>query len=85
MVINNNLPDEKIIELIDSSQLSYSGNSQGRNCDSVVIDPIPPQESQYTSNKILAHNIYNGQHVSDDDIINIQLLYNSNWSIEPDL
>jgi len=50
-----------------------------------VIDPIPPQESQYTSNKILAHNIYNGQHVGDDDIINIQLLYNSNWSMEPDL
>ena len=42
MVINNNLPDEDIVEPIDNSQLSYSGDGQGRNCVSVATDPVPP-------------------------------------------
>jgi len=43
MVINNNLSDKKIVEPINSSQLSSSGDSQGRNCDSVTTDPISSQ------------------------------------------
>ena len=43
MLINNNLPDKEIIEPIDSSQLSYSGNSQERNCNSMATDPVFPK------------------------------------------
>jgi len=43
MVINNNLSNKEIIEPIDSSQLSYNSDSQGRNCDSMATDPVPSQ------------------------------------------
>ena len=45
MLINNNLPDEEIMEPIDSSQLSYSGDGQGRNCNSITTNSVFPQES----------------------------------------
>ena len=40
MMINNNLPDKKIVKPINRSQLSYSGDSQRRNCVSIVTNPI---------------------------------------------
>jgi len=83
MVINNDLPDEDIVEPIDNSQLSYSGDGQGRNCVSVATDPVPPQGPQRASNEALAHNTCNGKSVGDDDII--QLLYNPNWPTESEL
>ena len=45
MLINNNLPDKEIMEPIDSSQLSYSGDGQGRNCNSITTNSVFPQES----------------------------------------
>ena len=44
MVINNDFPNEEFVKPIDSSQLSYHGNGQRRNCVSMVTDPIPSQE-----------------------------------------
>jgi len=51
MVINNNLSDKEIMESIDSSQLSYSSDSQERNHDSVTTNPISFQGPQCASNK----------------------------------
>jgi len=82
MVINNDFSDKEIMEPIDSSQLSYSGDGQGKNHDSIVTDPILPQ---CASNEALAHNTYNGQCVGNNDIINIQLPYNPNQPMEPEL
>ena len=45
MLINNNLPDKEIMEPIDSSQLSYSGDGQRRNCNSIATNPVFSQES----------------------------------------
>ena len=44
MMIKNNLPNKEIVESIDRSQLSYSGNDQGRNQDSMATIPVLSQE-----------------------------------------
>ena len=78
MVINNDLSNKEIVEPIDSSQLSYSSDGQGRNYDSEVTDSILLQGLQCALNKALACNTYNGQCVGNDDVINIQLPYDPN-------
>jgi len=85
IIINNNLPNEEIVEFIDRSQLSYSGDGQERNCVSMATDLIPLQGPQHVSNEALALNICNVPHVSDDNVINIQLPYDSNWLMESEL
>jgi len=44
MMINNDLPDEEIVESIDRSQLFYSGNDQGRNQGSMATTLFPPKD-----------------------------------------
>jgi len=85
IIINNDLPYEEIVEPIDRSQLSYSGNGQERNCGSKATDPVFLQGPQHVSNKTLALNICNVPHAGDDDIINIQLPYNPDWPMESKL
>jgi len=85
MMINNNFSDEEIMKSINRSQLSYSGDGQGRNCVSMATDSVPPQEPQYVLNEALVLNICNVPYVGDDNIINIQLLYGSDQPMEPEL
>jgi len=85
IVINNNTSDEEFREPIDSSQLLYKDKSQANSHVNMVINPISPQESHYVSNKALALNISNLLCIDDDDVINIQLLYNPNQLTEPNL
>ena len=74
MAANNNLLDDDK-KPIDSPRLSYKGDSQERDHVSMAADLIPPQGLQCVSNKALALNTCNIPHVDDDNVINIQLLY----------
>ena len=67
MIINNDLPDQEHMELIDNSQLLYNSNSRNNNQDNMVAVPSL-LESQYVSNEAPALNI---SHVDDGNIINI--------------
>jgi len=78
MTINNDLPNQEHIEPINSSQLSYSGNGQERNHSSIVTDIVLSQEFQHVLNEVLALNTSNVSCVDNNDIINIQLLYDPN-------
>ena len=71
IVINNNLPNEEFVELINSSQLSYNSNGQERNYISMATNLILFQGPQCVSNKTSALNTCNVPHVSDNNIINI--------------
>ena len=84
IVINNNFTNKEFKKSVDSSQLSYKSDSQGKNCVSMATDPTFSQEPQHVLNKILALNTCNVSHV-DDDVINIQLPYDPNWPTEPEL
>jgi len=87
MVINNDLSDKDLKEPINSSQLSYKDDSQKRDCVSKATDLVPSRDPQHVSNKVSTLNTFNAPHIddNDDDVINIQLLYNLNWSTEPEL
>jgi len=85
MTINNGLPNQEHVEPIDSSQLSYSSDGQERDYSSMVADLILPQGPQRVSNEALALNTSNVPHVDNDDVINIQLLYDPNRPMEPEL
>ena len=78
MVIQNNLPDEELREPINCSQLSYDNNCQETSHVNMAVDPVVPQGSQHVSNKALVLNISSFPCVDDDDVINIQLLYDLN-------
>jgi len=80
MEINNDFPNNNFKEPVDSSLLLYKDNSQQENCVSKMTDFKPFRSLQYVSNEASALNITNAPHVDNDnnDIINIQLLYNSN-------
>ena len=84
MVINNNLSDEESKKPVDSSQLSYKDDSQERNSISMVTSLVPSQEPQCVLNKALALNTCNIPCINDN-IINIQLLYDPDWPIKPKL
>ena len=85
IVINNNIPDEEFRKPIDSSQLSYKDKSQTNSCVNMAIDPISLQGPQCVSNEALALNISNPPCIDNDDVINIQLLYNPDQPTELDL
>jgi len=84
MIINNNFPKQEQVEPINNSQLSYSSKCQRNNQDSTVT-VLSPQGLQCVSNEALALNTCNISCVDDNDIINIQLPYNLDWPVEPDL
>ena len=85
MVINNELPDQEHVEPIDNSQLLYSGNGQENNQDSTATIPSIQQGLQHVSNETPALITCNVPCVDDNNIINIQLLYDPDWPTEPDL
>ena len=87
MEINNNFPNNNFMEPVDSSLLLYKDNSQQENCVSKMTDFKPFRGLQYVSNEIPALNITNALHVDNDNnnIINIQLLYDSNSSTKLEL
>jgi len=49
------------------------------------VTVLSPQGLQCVSNEALALNTCNISCVDDNDIINIQLPYNLDWPVEPDL
>ena len=51
----------------------------------MTIDPVLPQGLQHVSNKTLALNFSSSSHINDDDVINIQLPYDLNQPMEPEL
>jgi len=51
----------------------------------MAVDPVIPQRTQHVSNEALALNTSSFPHVDDDDVINIQLPYNPNRPMEPEL
>lgn len=65
--------------------MSYSSDGQENNQDSIVTVPSTQQELQHVSNEALALTICNVPCVDDNDIINIQLPYDPDWSTKPNL
>ena len=84
IVINNDLTDKEFKKPVDSSQLSYKSDSQGKSCVSMATDPTLSQKPQHVLNETLALNTCNASHVNND-IINIQLPYDPDWPTEPEL
>jgi len=70
--INNDLLDKKFTEPVNSSQLSYISNM------ALALKNMPKPQGKSTNSK-------DSNTSQSDDIINIQLLYNSNQPIEPEL
>jgi len=85
MEIQNKLSDKELIEPINNSQLSYNDNSTKIPCSNKVISQNSPQGSQHVSNEALALNSSTTPCVDDNNVINIQLLYNLNQPIESKL
>ena len=85
MVINNSAPNEEFREPINSSQLSYKNNGQANGCVNKAIDPVSPQGPQNVSNEILALNISNPPCIDDNNVINIQLLYDPDQPTKLDI
>jgi len=85
MEIQNDFSEEELREPINSSQLSYDDQCQESHCVSMVIDPVLPQGSQCVSNEAPALNTSSPPYVDDNDVINIQLLYDPNQPTEPEL
>jgi len=96
MEINNDLLDEDIVELVDSSQLLYDDNNGVSNPIGEVVDNRIGKNKQHISNKASAlknmskfedkgtnSNMDNKDQT--DNIINIQILYDSNKSVKLDL
>jgi len=84
IVLNNNLSNEEIVEPVNSSQLSYKDKSKEKNTVSKAADYKFIERQQCISNKTSALNISTTQCINND-IINIQLPYNSDQSTKPDL
>ena len=74
IVLNNDLPDEEVVEPVDSSQLSYKDKSKERNTVSKATDHKSTRRQQCASNEVPALDTSTAQHVNND-IINIQLPY----------
>jgi len=89
METNNDLPDEKVREPIDSSQLLYKEKNDTGNSVNKVTDTSPTRSQQCIQNeaptfkntttthsKGLSPNTTNT--CQSDDIINIQIVYDAN-------
>ena len=83
--IQNDFPDEEFREHINSSQLLHDDKSQESHHINIAIDPVFPQGPQCISNEILALNFLCSTHIDNDGVINIQLPYDSNQPMEPEL
>ena len=57
---------------------NYNNNCQDNSCVNIVVDPIILQKLQCISNKVLALNLSSSPYVDNDNVINIQLLYDPN-------
>jgi len=84
MIINNDLPKQEQVEPIDNFQLLYSSKCQRNNQDNTTT-VLSSQGLQHVSNEAFALNTCNIPHVDDNNVINIQLPYDSDQPIEPDL
>ncbi len=85
---NNDLEDNIKIEPINSSQLSYVTPKEQVNQVSMMADSINSMMDQYVLIKGLALNstiTSSPFYVDEDNIINIQLPYDSNRLVESDL
>ena len=89
MEMNNNLPDEDVQDLIDSSQLFYNRNVEIDEFIRKMTNNHFPGDSQYIWNKTLAlkntpkswnEGVFNNNTniCLSQDAINIQLSYNVN-------
>ena len=96
MEYNNTLPDKNIIEPVDNSQLSYNDNEGVSNPVGEVTDKNTDTNRQYGSNEASALNNMHkprGKSAStnvdnmnqSEDVINIQIPYNPNRPMEPEL
>jgi len=64
--------------------LSYKDNSEEKSLVSKATDYKSTRDQQYVSNEVSALNITNTQCV-DNNVINIQLPYDPDYSIKPEL
>lgn len=85
---NNDLEDDINMEPINNSQLLYVTFTEHNNQVSTAADPNNNMIQKYV---LINHSALNSTttsslpHVNEDSVINIQLSYNPNRSIEPDL
>jgi len=84
IVLNNDLPNEEVVEPVNSFQLSYKDKSKEKNTVSKATNYKSTKRQQCILNETPALNILTTQCVNND-IINIQLPYNSDQSTKPDL
>ena len=86
--MNNNLESNIEIESIDSPQLLYVTPKKQVNQVSTAVDSNNNTKNQYVPIEGPALNsssISSSLYIDNNNVINIQLLYNSNRSTEPDL
>ena len=85
---NNDLEDDINMEPINNSQLLYVTFTEHNNQVSTAADSNNNMIQKYV---LINHSALNSTttsslpHVNEDSVINIQLSYNPNRSIEPDL
>ena len=93
--MNNNLSEVESQKPINSSQLSYEGNTEIEHSVSMATDKPPPKKKQHIKNKALdLKTTYklqgksmpnkNSNTSSFQNMINIQLLYDINQATEQD-
>jgi len=85
MEINNNLKGNIKIEPINNPQLSYITLKEQVNQASTVADSNNNMKDQHVPIEDPALNSSSPSHVDNDNIINIQLLYDPNRLIELEL
>jgi len=98
MEANKDLPDIKIWEPIDSSQLSYTEKTKVGELARKAIDKDFTSTKQYVCNEVSVlkktpkpHGKSKGRTINkstsslSESIINIQLIYNLDQSTEPDI
>jgi len=85
IVIQNDFSEEEFREPIDCSQLLYDNQYQESSHVNIAIDPVLSQGPQCILNEAPALNFLSSPRVDDDDIINIQLPYDPNQPMEPEL
>ena len=98
MVINNDLPDIEIWDPINSSQLSYAGKTEVEDLVRMATDKNSTSKNQCVCNKTPTlkkvlkpyskdkdRTIKDSNFNSLENILNIQLLYNINQAMKPDI
>ena len=72
-----------MVDLIDCSQLLYNNKEGGEgNLDSKTADSNTAKEQQYVCNK---DPVIRRTPISNEHVYNIQILYNINQALDPEL